>query len=414
MRQYPLSASRYVVRLLCLAIAIACTSTASAADVAATPDDYLDKLQQLQPGDRLLLAPGHYTDGLPLHRLHGRDKAPIVIESADPAQPSVLLGRAGQNTVSVRDASYLVVRGLKLDGQNVPVDAVKAEHGHAVVHHIVLEGLTIVGHGEAQGIIGISTKAPAAFWIIRNNLIIGAGTGMYLGDSDGTAPFVAGTIEGNVILDSIGYNLQIKPQKMRPVRAGLPESDQTTVIRGNVFSKANHASDGSWARPNLLLGHWPPAGPGSEDSYLIEGNVFYANPYEPLFYAEGNVEFVRNLLVNPLGSAVAIQRYRGAPRRIQVTENFIVAKEDPLTLRDLQEGFIPAIAGNQILATDIDAAGPLQKWAAGSGALALQQAISVCAQPAVAKALTVGDEGDGLCNRIRGAQERKVERQAKQ
>ncbi|HEY9396663.1 MAG TPA: hypothetical protein VIQ28_03460 [Burkholderiales bacterium] len=414
MRQYSLNASRYVARFLCAAIAIACASAASAADVAATPDDYLDKLQQLQPGDRLLLAPGNYTDGLPLHQLHGKDKTPIVIESADPAQPAVLLGRAGRNTVSLRDASYLVVRGLKLDGQNVPVDAVKAEHGHEVVHHIVLEGLTIVGHGEAQSIIGISTKAPAAFWTIRNNLIIGAGTGMYLGDSDGTAPFVAGIIEGNIILDSLGYNLQIKPQKMRPLRAGLPESDQITVIRANVFSKANHASDGTWARPNLLLGHLPPAGTGSEDKYLIEGNVFYANPYEPLFYAEGNVEFVRNLLVNPLGSAVAIQRYRGSPRRIQVTENFIVAKEDPLTLRDLQEGFIPAVAGNQMLATDIDAATQLQKWAEGSGALALQLAVSVCVQPTVAKALTVGDDDDGLCKRIRRVQEPKVQRQAKQ
>ena len=51
-----------------------------------------------------------------------------------------------------------------------------------------------------------------------------------------------------------------------------------------------------------------------------------------------------------------------------MTENFIVAKEDPLTLRDLQEGFIPAIAGNQMLAIDADVAGQLQKWAAGSGA----------------------------------------------
>src|SRR5690606_9684365 len=112
-------------------------------------------------------------------------------------------------------------RGLKLDGRNLPVDAVKAEHGRALVHHIVLEDLLIVGHGESQNIIGISTKAPAAFWTIRNNLIIGAGNGMYLGDSDGTAPFVAGRIEGNVILDTIGYNLQIKQQGPRPQDIGL-------------------------------------------------------------------------------------------------------------------------------------------------------------------------------------------------
>lgn len=413
---HPINTLRHVTRFICAAVAIACAPVALAVDVPATPDDYLVKLRQLKPGDRMLLAPGHYTDGLPLHSLHGSEKAPIVIESEDAEKPAVLLAREDHNTVSLRDASHLVVRGLKLDGQNLPVDAVKAEHGSDVVHHIVLEGLTIVGHGEAQGIIGISTKAPAAFWTIRNNLIIGAGTGMYLGDSDGSAPFVAGLIEGNVILDTIGYNLQIKQQKVRPVRPELPDTDQTTVIRGNILSKANDASEGSWARPNLLLGHLPPIGPGSEDMYLIEGNVFYANAHEPLFHAEGNVEFVRNLLVNPLGSAVAIQRYRGAPRRIQVTENFIVAKEDPLTLRDLQEGFIPAIAGNQMMPIDAKSTtAQLQKWADHSGEIAVQQAANGCAQPKVAKAMAIQDGNDRFCDRVRSVTSalKAAQRQAK-
>jgi len=384
-----------------------------AADVTATPDDYWEKVQRLKPGDRLLLAPGEYTEGLGLHGLHGKPNKPIVIESADPEKPAVFLGREGFNTVSLRNASYLVVRGLKLDGRNFPVDAVKAEHGKDLVHHIVLEDLTIVNHGESQGIIGISTKAPAAYWTIRNNLIVGAGTGMYLGDSDGTAPFVAGTIEGNVVIDTLGYNLQIKQQKIRPELDGLPEKEQATVIRGNVFSKANRAADGTWARPNLLLGHLPPMGPGSEDRYVVEGNVFYANAHEPLFHAEGNVEFVRNLLVNPLGAAIAIQRYRGAPRRIQVTENFIVSRDEALTLRDLQEGFIPAIAGNQMLKFDTNVAKPLQAWSENSGALALQQAANVCARPEFAKALVIDETNDRLCDRVRRAVSLKVQRQAK-
>lgn len=406
-------ARRTHVRAILAALALLLASPAMAVDVPATPADYLDKLAQLAPGDRLLLAPGEYEGGLPLHGLHGTQAAPIVIESADPKDPAVLLGREGYNTVSLRDASYLTVRALRLDGRNLPVDGVKAEHGRAVVHHIVLQGLTIVGHGENQQIIGISTKAPAAFWTIRDNLIIGAGNGMYLGDSDGSAPFVAGLIEGNVILDTIGYNLQIKQQHTRPGLAELPTGDQITIIRGNVFSKARHASEGTSARPNLLLGHLPPVGPGSEDRYLIEGNVFYANPYEPLFHAEGNVQFVRNLLVNPLGTGIAIQRYRGSPRRIQVTENFVVSKATPLTLRDLQSGFIPAIAGNQLLDIAGDVADPLRKWAADAGAVAFRQALSACAQPLVADALAVDD--DRLCDRVRVAQppSQRPQRQAK-
>lgn len=397
------------VLLLCV---LSGSSALHAAELQAGPEDYVHQLRALKPGDTLLLAPGEYRGGLPLHGLHGTAKAPITIASADPAKPAVLVGREGRNTVSLRDASHLVVRDLELDGRNLPVDAVKAEHGRAVVHHITLQGLTIVGHGESQGIVGISTKAPAAFWTIRDNVIIGAGTGMYLGDSDGTAPFVAGIIEGNVVLDTLGYNLQIKQQKKRPDVPGLPTDQQVTVIRNNVFSKANAAADGRWARPNLLLGHLPPVGPGSEDRYLIESNVFYANPHEPLFHAEGNVAFVGNLLINPLGSAVAIQRYRGAPRRIQVTGNFIAAKEAPLTLRDLQEGFIPAVAGNRLRDTGSDLKGDMLAWAQATGTQALQHVAAACAQPEMARALSIAED-DSLCKRVPRPAAPKVPRQAK-
>ena len=104
----------------------------------------------------------------------------------------------------------------------MPVDAVKSERPARYAHHITLENLLIRGHGNNQQTVGISTKCPAWNWVIRHNTIIGAGTGMYLGDSDGSAPFVAGVIEQNLIVDTIGYNLQIKHQRPRPDVAGMP------------------------------------------------------------------------------------------------------------------------------------------------------------------------------------------------
>ena len=89
----------------------------------------------------------------------------------------------------------------------------KSERQARYAHHITLENLLIRGHGNNQQTVGISTKCPAWNWVIRGNTIIGAGTGMYLGDSDGSAPFVAGVIERNLIVDTIGYNLQIKHQR---------------------------------------------------------------------------------------------------------------------------------------------------------------------------------------------------------
>ncbi|MBK7696343.1 MAG: hypothetical protein IPI30_19105 [Saprospiraceae bacterium] len=43
-------------------------------------------------------------------------------------------------------------------------------------HHVTIEKLNIVNCGVDQQAVGISTKCPAWNWIIRSNIIIGAGT----------------------------------------------------------------------------------------------------------------------------------------------------------------------------------------------------------------------------------------------
>src|SRR5438132_1024017 len=96
------------------------------------------------------------------------------------------------------------------------VGVAAAEGSSRPVHHITLEKLRIINYDNDQGAIAISTKCPAWGWIIRDNDIIGAGTGLYLGDSDGTAPFIDGLIENNLIVDTIGYNIEIKHQIERP------------------------------------------------------------------------------------------------------------------------------------------------------------------------------------------------------
>ena len=149
--------------------------------------------------------------------------------------------RSSRKPDEIRSASSIpalcVIRNLVLEGNNVPVDGVKAE-GHARwAHHITLENLVIRGHGNNQQTVGISTKCPAWNWVIRGVTIIGAGTGIYLGNSDGSAPFVAGLIERNLIVDSIGYNLQIKHQVARPDLPGHAGGQSTTIIRHNVFAK---------------------------------------------------------------------------------------------------------------------------------------------------------------------------------
>src|SRR5215203_746673 len=197
--------------LLC-AMAL-CQHAASASNYIATPSNYLGLLRKLQPGDTLLLSAGTYYNGLPVHGIAGRPNQNITIKGAMVKPGARFVARANANTISIIDSAYVNISNLEIDGQNIPVHAVVAEGRANFAHHITLDRLYIHGHGANQQINGISTKCPAWNWIIRRNTIVGAGTGMYLGQSDGSAPFVAGVIEHNSIIDSTGYNLQVKHQR---------------------------------------------------------------------------------------------------------------------------------------------------------------------------------------------------------
>ena len=315
-----------------------------------SPDNYLAKLKMLEPGSRLQLAPGEYKGGLPIQYLRGTAQAPITISGPDSGPRPVFVARPRHNTISIINSSYITLRNLDLDGRNLPVDGVKCE-GHADwAHHIILDGLHILGHGNNQQTVGISTKCPAWGWVIRNSVIEGAGTGLYLGNSDGRAPFIGGLIERNLVVDTRGYNLQIKHQQTRPVLPEMPDVPSATIIRHNVFSKAHVGSSKEMARPNVLVGHWPLEGPGSNDQYLVYGNFFYQNPDESLFQGEGNIALYNNLFVNHFGDAVRIQPHNDTPREISVFYNTVIAAGTGVRLahRESDPPYPQSIAGNAI------------------------------------------------------------------
>ena len=288
------------------------------------PGTYGARLKQLKPGAYVRLMPGEYRDGLPIQQLHGTAQSPITISGPEEEPRAVFVARPGHNTISIINSSYITIRNLDLEGRNLRVDGVKCE-GHADwAHHITLDGLRIHGHGNNQQTVGISTKCPAWGWVIRNNVIEGAGTGLYLGNSDGRAPFIGGLIERNLVIDTLGYNLQIKHQQPRPALSGIPDGDSATIIRHNVFSKARGGSK-EMARPNMLVGHWPLTGPGANDRYFIYGNFFYQNPHEALFQGEGNIALYNNLFVNHFGDAIRIQPHNDTTRAISVFYNTVIA-----------------------------------------------------------------------------------------
>lgn len=328
--------------------------------ITATPTNYRTLLAGLKPGDTLLLAPGNYgTDangndtadppGLPIFNMHGTAAQPITIKGPDGGPKPLLIGRSTHNTIRFSNASYIVIKGIEVDGRDLGGSGVSAS---GAVHHVTLEDLTIRGVGGDQSNVGISSTGAYAWnWTIRRNLIDGAGTGMYLGNSDGTSPFVAGLIEGNVVKNTIGYNVQVKHQVVwNSPPADMPTGATTTIIRNNVFSKLSSFVSAAGARPNLLVGDQPPSGPGASNGFEIYGNFFWQNPTEALFQGEGNIALYNNLMVNESGSAVNVQRHNGAVRTVRIFSNTIVAAGGGISVSGGQTGSTQRVSGNAVFA----------------------------------------------------------------
>lgn len=268
-------------------VAAAGAPGAWAANYQGTPTDFKARLSMLQPGDTLELAAGSY----PHFTISDKNGTPtqwITITGPTSGPPAIVQADLAPccNTVEIVRSSYVAIRNLTVDNRSVRgAFAISAKTGP--VHHIRIERNRLVFTNAGQQDVGVSTKVATWGWEIRENVIEHAGTGMYLGNSDGSLPFVEGLIERNLLLETIGYNLQIKHQAAWPTTAGLPTGPTRTIIRDNVFIKDSRASpDGD--RPNLLVGGWPDTGAGSDNLYEIYGNFFFENPREALIQATGS------------------------------------------------------------------------------------------------------------------------------
>ncbi len=319
----------------------------------ANPTNLQAMIDTLQPGDTLRLAAGTYlTDppGMSVYNRNGTPTAPIIITGPDSGARPVFKGGAADNTIRISGSSYVIVRNIDVDGQNLGGDGVNAQPNVGVSHHITIENLHLYNMADSQATVAIATNGSTTWnWVIRRNVIENVGTGMYLGNSDGNQPFIAGIVENNVFKDTIGYNIEFKHQNPRPTFTGIPTGKNSTIIRNNVFTKGANSSGGSMARPNLLVGHWPLSGPGMDDVYEIYGNFFYKNATEALFQGEGNIAFHDNLLVTD-DDAINIQPHNDVPRNVAIFNNTIVAGNRGINVNGGATGTTQKVIGNAIFA----------------------------------------------------------------
>src|SRR5262245_44339929 len=100
------------IAIVAIASALACrllTPDAVAAQLQANPQTYRSLLPKLQAGDELVLEPGVYRNGLPLHGMQGTAAQPIVIRGPVNGAPAVFMARSGANTVSLAHTAHVQV-----------------------------------------------------------------------------------------------------------------------------------------------------------------------------------------------------------------------------------------------------------------------------------------------------------------
>lgn len=333
-----------------VALALARTD-AHATEYRADPSTFTAMLPMLRAGDTLALAAGRYTRPLNVTGINGTAMSPIVITGPTSGEPAVFVADAAAccNTIELRNASYVTIQHLTVDGNHVDgVFGLSAKDGTSnTVHHITVQDNVFMNHDGSQQTVAISTKTPTWGWIIRRNRITSPGTGMYLGNSDGTSPFVEGIIENNLIENSIGYCMQIKWQAPWPSVMGLPTGSTATILRHNVFIKNDRASpDG--ARPNVLVGGLPASGAGAMNRYEIYGNLFVHNSTaaEGLLQASGRVSVHHNVFVDAAGHAILVRDHDRPLIRAWIYDNTIYSTATGIRVGTAPEGII--VTGNAI------------------------------------------------------------------
>lgn len=323
----------------------------------ATPENYRRLLTTLEPGDTLVLAAGVYERGLPISDCHGTADAWITIQGPDEGVAEIRQTQVA-NCVELKQCSYVALKKLSILGggpQGISgLFGISAQGGlKNSVHHILIEDCIISDWNTSQQAVGISTKTPTWDWTIRRNIIRNCGTGLYLGNSNGADPFIRGVIEHNLVVDPIGYCMEIKFQKSRPEIPDMPTTASRTIIRHNVFIK-NDAPSPDGDRANLLVGGFPENGPGSDDLYEIYGNFFWHNPRESLLQASGRVSIHDNVLADCSSAghaAISVRNHDLPVKLIHIYNNTICSAARGIRIASAaREGH--AITGNVIFANE--------------------------------------------------------------
>lgn len=261
----------------------------------------ISQLNQLQPGDRLLIAPGRYElDRKVSLNPQGTMTDPIVIEAADADHPpEIFRADAAQNLLNIGErgpARFLALRNLNLHGGSVVIrlgDCQDIWLDRCEIHHGQHGGLTANTHHTSH------------LFLTRNHLHHfehGTGEAMYLGGNHSQVRMTNSIIARNRIHDCSGS-----------------QGDGIEVKQGSYDNWIFENEVEATKYPCLIV-----YGTDGLGINLVERNRLYGSRSQTL-QVQGEAIVRNNLIFAPQGTGFTSTDHQGKTRDLRFIHNTIIA-----------------------------------------------------------------------------------------
>jgi len=275
-------------------------------------DDVQAAIDNLLPGDSLLLAGGTYEHtGISISS-RGNIPQPVVIAALPGQTPVMRITVATNNCININGAQWLTIDGLTIDSTQSGVDGIKFTE-FAVSHHVTVRNCTI------HAIQGAGINAQGGHYAITlssNHVydIIGDGvTGIRVAPAM-TSSIPHGWLIANNWIHAIGDSLS-----SAAFGISLNTGCQSITVRDNVVYAAGNSGI-------LIYGLGDPQSNGAL-STIVEGNVVWNAPEGISAYCDVTV---RNNVIFDCPNPVYSYSYQGAiPRNVLIYNNTMVSGDAP-------------------------------------------------------------------------------------
>lgn len=313
---------------LLAAAALFVSSPVAAAVYSITPaDDLIASVNQLVPGDELVLGGGTYNLSSKFSiTVSGTAQAPILIRAKDGEVPVITRPDANQNTINIENNSYVVLRGVEVVG---------GSHGIRInnASFITIEGC----HVHDTGDVGISANVPGGKYeglkLLRNHIhdTNNTGEGMYLGCNSNGCQMFNSLIEGNYIHHTNGASV------VQGDGIEIKEGSYDNIVRDNVIHDTNY--------PCIIT--YSAAGNGGPN--IIERNLLWGCGDHGIQSAS-DVVIRNNIILGANADSIRNQPHQsGTPSNIVIAHNTILKQSGDAIRSDGITGAV-TIANNAIYA----------------------------------------------------------------